>query len=300
MSTPIYPSSLPGVSRITLRSEPILVDDGDGVKSFRRRSATRIANAQITFVFVDTDFQAFVEFCRTTLLGSHKWFWLKLPSAGGVTWHVVRIAPGTKPQARMLGHGAWTVDAEIAIRKRAFEEQPEPPIDPEPPTEDEDMALVVHYRAIFPTVPFDGTEYIFPIKDQYTADNAQASHNDGQISLLLEGIYEITIVAQIQSNAFTNDAHVSFGTRPYGLNSGSVIMPTESGTNGSSRHFKGTDDSPFFSDDVRTITDSFIVKVDTGQAPQTFTPTIFANGYFISDTYAPSLSVTVRYCGPNV
>ncbi len=146
MVTPIFPSALPGVERFVLKPEgTVIADENDGPKVYRRRSSMPHANGQVSWKFLENDLTVFNTFCRTTLLGFHKWFWMKLPSAGGITWHLIRFRD--KPSWRMVGFNAWGVDATIELLTRAFETQPDPPTEPDPePPGDEPMYLF-HFQA---------------------------------------------------------------------------------------------------------------------------------------------------------
>lgn len=210
MSTPIYPSALPNVGRVSLRPDSgVVADDGDGVKSFRRRSATPLAEADVEWTFVGTDFSVFLEFGNTTLLHFHKWFWLKLPSAGGLTWHVVRFSQGEKPSCRMNGHGAWTVSGKLDVRERAFETQPEPPVDPPPPPTGEPDVLSFLLFDNGNSYTLDQTRIALTDFDSRrvltTADYATFNETTGVITLLQEGVYEVMCSLAFGGFSFLTD-----------------------------------------------------------------------------------------------
>lgn len=282
MSTPIYPSTLPGVSRFVVRPDSILSDDGDGVKSFRRRSAVPLASGQVSWTFVEQDLQTFVTFGRTTLLGFHKWFWVKLPSAGGLTWHVVRIASGTKPEARMVGHGAWKVDADIILRKRAFDEQPEPPVDPEPPAGEPDVLVVIYSNG---STNFSGDSPVDILgtdmsRSQLTLSEYATLEDDGQITITQAGVYEITFGVTMSSNAFVS-------SQPY---IGSKLL--------GNRTIRVTPDESVFNQPGRNdFTDARILAYGSEDVPATFNPAVYACGYFISDELEASFTLVVRRSG---
>jgi len=126
MATPIFPQELPVVSRFSVKpAETVLTDKEDGHKDFRQRSVSKFSIADVEWVFVKDDYSIYENFRRRTTLGAHKWFWIKLPSAGGVTWHVARFSQ-TKPSSKVDGHTAWTVSAQLEILATQSTEQPDP------------------------------------------------------------------------------------------------------------------------------------------------------------------------------
>jgi hypothetical protein len=213
MSTPICPSTVPIVSKFTLTPDSGLISDsGDGPKDFRRRYSCASAQASIAWNLQATELQILLTFGRTDLLQFHRWFWLKLPSAGGITWHVVRIAPGTKPRVRSTGHGAWSVEADIVIRERAFTEQPEPPVEPEPPTGEPDV-LSFLLNGNSNTYPLDATRVAlsdFSTRKALTAaDYATFNETNGKLTLLQGGVYELLLsIATTSLTFFTQSANI--------------------------------------------------------------------------------------------
>lgn len=122
MTTPIFPVDLPIISSMNMRPVTnVIADEDGGNKDFRRRSRVPGANDDVEWLFLEDDYKTFEDFRRLNLLGAHKWFWIQLPSAGGVTWHVARFAK--KPKATAVGHRAWKVSAELEVRERAFSSQ---------------------------------------------------------------------------------------------------------------------------------------------------------------------------------
>lgn len=121
MATPKYPDELPIVSTYTMSpsAQALGSDNETGPRALRRRSRQPGATAQVTFRYIETDYRLFLEWWETELLFGHRWFWLQLPSAGGITWHVVRFAG--RYTAVLEGHRLWTVRADLEIRDRRFD-----------------------------------------------------------------------------------------------------------------------------------------------------------------------------------
>lgn len=121
MSTPDYPTGLPGVAqwRIKPTAQVLAGDNPGGPRDTRRRSVVPGAVGQAGWTFIEEDYATFVAWWRTTLLRGHKWFWIELPSAGGITWHVVRF--NGPYQARLNGHRSYVVSAELEVRERQFD-----------------------------------------------------------------------------------------------------------------------------------------------------------------------------------
>lgn len=94
-------------------------DNEIGPKAFRRRSRQPGAFTPVAFRFLEDDYKTFVNWWKTSLNYGHKWFWIELPSAGGITWHVVRFAE--RYVAKLEGHRYWTVTAKLELRDRRFE-----------------------------------------------------------------------------------------------------------------------------------------------------------------------------------
>lgn len=118
MTTPAFPSTLPGVSSLAWDAEPQarISDNEVGNKDFRNFTAVPAAVAEVEWRFLDTDFAAFREFWKTGLLRGHKWFTLVLPSAAGYSRHVVRF---TAPYSTTSdGYGYRTVRAQLYVRER--------------------------------------------------------------------------------------------------------------------------------------------------------------------------------------
>lgn len=132
MATPIFPPELPIVSTFRLRPDSrLLTDEADqGPRNARRVSDVPAADADVEWIFIEQDLATFLEFRKTDLKNGHKRFCIELPSAGGITCHIVRLL---STRVRMTGHGSWTVSAALEIRERAFEietcpEEPTPSV----------------------------------------------------------------------------------------------------------------------------------------------------------------------------
>lgn len=123
MATPLYPDTLPMVTMFS--GEPdrqVISTDGDMAPvAYRRRSRVPGALDDVTWVLVNDQMKTFRDWWRDVLLDGHRWFYIKLPSAGGLTWHVARFADENY-QSRLLGHRAWNVSAKLEIRERPFSE----------------------------------------------------------------------------------------------------------------------------------------------------------------------------------
>jgi len=99
-------------------AQVLATDTELGPKAFRRRSRQPGAFASVTFRFLETDYVTFIEWWKTDLRFGLKWFWIKLPSAGGITWHVSRFAE--RYRATLDGHRYWNVTAKLELRERQF------------------------------------------------------------------------------------------------------------------------------------------------------------------------------------
>lgn len=121
MATPEYPTALPGVAQWRIKPSTQVLAGGDegAPRDVRRRSVVPGALGQAGWSFIEADYAAFVAWWKTDLLRGHKWFWIELPSAGGITWHIARF--NAPYQARMNGHRSFVVSAELEIRERQFE-----------------------------------------------------------------------------------------------------------------------------------------------------------------------------------
>lgn len=288
MATPIFPQALPGADRFTLRPEGSVVsDEDDGVKGFRRRSSMPHANGSVTWTFLETEMSAFAEFCRVTLLGFHKWFWLKLPSAGGITWHIVRFRD--KPTQRMVGHSAWTVEANLELLVRAFEPQPDPPV----AAEGEGPVLTLSIN-LGSGHDFDGTPVTTfdTVAVWVTADYASYDSGSGLISLTQPGVYEVTHAVRMLSNLFTGSHAPVIGSGVAVYAGTGEVQPTTLTRRVASEGNSGLGTTP--REEV-CFTDSFIVLNEAGTF--SFNSSVLGHGYFAGDTWAGSMTVTVRRLG---
>jgi hypothetical protein len=121
MATPEYPSTLPGPGSFVLESTAqVLGSENEiGAEALRRRSRQPMAKADIAFRYIETDYTQFIEWFRAELYFGLRWFWLQLPSAGGITWHLIRF--DDRYTSTLEGHRYWNVSAKIEIRERRFE-----------------------------------------------------------------------------------------------------------------------------------------------------------------------------------
>ena len=116
MATPIFPTSIAGVSSISWGPGNPLQTDGKGPKTQRRLSAVPDATAQVTWRFLEGDFKIFLDFWKTDLLRGHRWFILTLPCGPGFELHVVRFK--SYHSARSEGFNFRTITAELEVRER--------------------------------------------------------------------------------------------------------------------------------------------------------------------------------------
>lgn len=91
----------------------VLKDAPPGVTSFRRRSKNRYTLNAVEWIFLGDDLNTFLNFTRTTIKSTHKFFWMIIPSAYGMVNHIVRFKG--KPKIDSLGHQAWRVTAELIV-----------------------------------------------------------------------------------------------------------------------------------------------------------------------------------------
>lgn len=120
MATPRYPADLPGVAtHILTPTDQLLRSDNDsGPESLRRRSVQPSAIAQISFRYSKDEYSVFKAWWTDVLLYGHRWFLIRIPSAGGITWHYVRFTD--RYRSKLVGHRYWDVSASIELRERAF------------------------------------------------------------------------------------------------------------------------------------------------------------------------------------
>lgn len=134
--TPIYPTSLPDVWSYqgtpvdqVLRTSTTSAGNGatEPTSPIQYRNRTRVpaASVQVGWSFLEEEYKIFVAWWRDTLLIGHKWFWTKLPSAGGITWMICRFSD-TNFTTTQAGHRYYQVTANIDIRERAFSPQAAP------------------------------------------------------------------------------------------------------------------------------------------------------------------------------
>lgn len=208
MSTPIFPTSLPTISQLSLQSISNVITDESTVKNFRRISRVPNANDKVQWTLFNDQLKIFIDFYKITLLDGHKWFYIKLPSAKGIVYHIARFK---SMQANVIGHKAWTVDAELELRERAFEVI-EPIVDPEPPTGEPDVfsfLLMSNGSSYAPNQSrVDTTD--FGVKAEVSsADYAVLNTSNGQITVNQTGVYELRFSIAFAGSIFLTDNSVT-------------------------------------------------------------------------------------------
>jgi hypothetical protein len=206
MSTPIFPTSLPTVSTLSLQAISNLIADDGTVKSYRRISRVPNANDKVQWTLFNDQLSVFLAFYKATLLDGHKWFYIKLPSAKGIVYHIARFK---SLQVNVTGHKAWVVDAELELRERAFEVI-EPIIDPEPPEGEPD---VLSFLLLNNSTTYALDQSRVPLTDflgRHTlseADYATFDESTGVINISTAGIYELRCsIAFVSITLFTLNA----------------------------------------------------------------------------------------------
>lgn len=120
MTTPVFPASLPGVTRFSWESgRQILASDSPGPRAVNRISRVPSATASVEWEFVASEYQTFMDFWRVDLIRGHRWFLLTLPSAAGFKNHIVRFKEHRKTS--FGGHQFFRVQATLEVRVRKVE-----------------------------------------------------------------------------------------------------------------------------------------------------------------------------------
>lgn len=133
-STPIFPSSLPGVwSNAGSPSQQVIVTQNDqGPLAFRRISRVPGAVTQVTWTFLGDQYKTFRNFWSDTLLYGTRWFYLQLPTADGLQWCIVRA--NDKPYTvSMTGYRKWDVTLSLEVRERPIADDGPPAPSPGDP-----------------------------------------------------------------------------------------------------------------------------------------------------------------------
>lgn len=119
MVAPLYPSDLPGVSefRIVGVPQPISTGDGIGPKDFKRITKLTTSTAKVAWRFLEDDFSTFSTWWEDDLLNGHKRFFIQLPSAAGLMWHLCRFIGPYAATRENYAH--WQVIAELEVDSRA-------------------------------------------------------------------------------------------------------------------------------------------------------------------------------------
>lgn len=172
MATPIFPGVLPGVSSLSWGPGAALTTDADsGPQLARRLSNVPDATAQVSWRFLENDFQIFLDFWEQDLLRGHRWFMLVLPCGAGYLSHVVRFK--SYHSAKSDGFNYRTVSAQLEVRERLLRK---------------------------PAVPISVTSRPYPL---YTSDNMGNSVSVTR-GVLTQGT-ATTAVAEYGTSAFVSD-----------------------------------------------------------------------------------------------
>lgn len=118
MTTPAFPSELPGVSTLewTADGNTAISEAEVGPKAYRQTSRVPSATATVTWRFLADDFAVFQGFWKNDLKRGHKWFTLVLPCGAGFAQHVVKFV--SHRSAKSDGYGYRTVQADLYVRER--------------------------------------------------------------------------------------------------------------------------------------------------------------------------------------
>lgn len=292
MSTPIFPISLPTVNQLSLQSQSNVISDEGVVKNFRRNSRVPNATDKVQWTFVNDELNVFLTFYKITLLDGHKWFYIKLPSAKGIVYHIARFL---SLQTNVIGHKAWTVDAQLELRERAFEVI-EPIVDPEPPTGEPDV-LTLYFRngsGNFGGGFLSGSSFADEDRIITAADYASYDSGTGVVTITQLGVYEVNFSVGMGSGDF-GSSRTEVGTF---LGSYTNFAHTKSSA--LYRH-QILDDDPsdplfMFSTD---FVDSHVIMV-TGDLPASFIPQLFATRYSGGGSYSADMTVVIRRLGDYV
>lgn len=126
MTVPVYPTALPGVE--TFDGQPLAQfimtegDDGSTPMTYRRRSRQRVTKVTVGWTFLQNDYQIFMNWYQNVLLYGHRWFWMQMPSAGGMSWVLVKFE--SPPDGKMQAFTHWAVTAALEMQDRSLTAQP--------------------------------------------------------------------------------------------------------------------------------------------------------------------------------
>lgn len=132
-----YPLELPGPATYSMAPSQqlaITASEGNGPIDYRRRTRYPGATATVSFRYLEDEYKIFLAWWVSDLLYGHRWFTLSIPSAGGITPHVVRFTSKFKASKQGYRHMEVTADLEIFARKfgpptyEVFTSQPYPTI----------------------------------------------------------------------------------------------------------------------------------------------------------------------------
>lgn len=118
MTTPVFPVDLPDVwtNQGSPTAQVLSGTDDTAPLAFRRLSRNPSAKSQVTWTFLEGEYKIFVAFFRDQLLFGHKWFYLRLPTALGFQYCVVRCSEVYT--ANQTGFDKWDVSLSLYIRER--------------------------------------------------------------------------------------------------------------------------------------------------------------------------------------
>lgn len=118
MTTPTFPDELPGVSEFQFAPTPQLAITDIPMASRATRRISQIPGALATAVwnFSGLEYQVFMTWWREELFEGHRWFRIKLPSAAGLQYTIVRFLVHRDVQNK--GYKHWTVTGTLEILER--------------------------------------------------------------------------------------------------------------------------------------------------------------------------------------
>lgn len=121
MSLAEYPASLPKPEGFGWDpASRLAVSDLDGsIVHTRSRTRDLGAIANVKFRFLRDQYYTFVKWWQSDLLRGNAWFYVELPSAGGLTWHIARFVGPYR--AKLMGHRYWSVTADLEVVERALD-----------------------------------------------------------------------------------------------------------------------------------------------------------------------------------
>lgn len=182
MTTPVFPTSLPGVSSHSWEIDPqLVISEGDGPKDFRRRTRVPSATAEVTWKFKPEQFEDFQNFWKVDLIRGHRWFLLKLPCGAGIAYHYVRFIEHRN--AGYDGKGLRTITGRLFVRDRVFR-----------PAIEEIYITTTPY----PTYGFDGLNTSLAVISGSLAANIGYADDAIDVTMDLTGTLRVALLIQDQ------------------------------------------------------------------------------------------------------